>query len=145
MARDCAQHAVTVDIIRKHLARAGLRYTQDRERVLRYLMTHTSPNSIEKLTEQFKGQVHKVTLYRMLEQFTERGLVVRSHDTNGTRLYEFQQSHHHHVTCVSCGRRNAVSLPESDLARLVLRQACDFAHISGHTFEYYGVCKQCHN
>ena len=145
MARGCAQREVTTDIIRKHLARVGLRYTQDRERVLRHLMTHTSPVSIEELTEQFKGQVHKVTLYRMLEQFTDRGIVVRSYDTSGTRLYEYQQSHHHHVTCVSCGKRNSISLPESDLSKHVLRQACDFAHINGHTFEYYGVCKQCNS
>ena len=143
MARDCAHPVGVSRAVEARLRDAGLRLTQDRRNVLTFLMKHAKPLSVDILATHFSHHVHKVTLYRMLEQFSHSGLVVRSLDADGKRLYEYQASHHHHITCESCGRRDPVAIPERALERHVRSQAPVFTRISRHTVEFYGVCSGC--
>ena len=125
------------------LARADLRRTDERLRVLEVLMHRSTPSSVEDLGALVGPTVHKVTLYRMLEQFAERGIVARLQFGDDKRWYEYQTIHHHHITCSTCGKRTPVYVHERALLRGVLRSAPDFKHVESHTVEFVGVCTSC--
>lgn len=103
---------------------------------------HT-PCSVETLQAEVRGSVNKVTLYRMLEQFADAGLVERVAQPDGVRRYEYQSEHHHHITCTECGARERVSVPEAILIRAVVKSAPGFSAITSHTLEFYGHCGAC--
>jgi Fur family ferric uptake transcriptional regulator len=130
----------TVDAL---LARAGLRRTKERVSVLRTLARLHAPCTVEALLVATDEQVNKVTLYRMLEQFADAGLVERVAHPDGIRRYEFQEEHHHHITCTRCGVRSRVSVPERALLAHALKGAPSFSRVTSHALELYGVCKQC--
>lgn len=142
-ARDCGQESTRQSDGALLLSQAGLRRTRERMRVLEVLIHFHVPCSIEMIQGEVKDAVNRVTLYRMLEQFAEKGIVERVVLRDGVRRYEYQDQHHHHITCTACGTRARVEVSEQALSRAVCKQAKDFPVITSHTLEFYGVCREC--
>ena len=45
------------------------------------------------------------TVYRVLTQFEQAGLLVRHHFDSGKAVFELNEGHHHdHLVCLKCGR-----------------------------------------
>ena len=45
------------------------------------------------------------TVYRVLQQFEQAGLLSRNHFETGKAVYELNEGHHHdHLVCLNCGR-----------------------------------------
>ena len=45
------------------------------------------------------------TVYRVLTQFEQAGLLVRHHFDSGKAVFELNEGHHHdHLVCIRCGR-----------------------------------------
>lgn len=125
------------------LTKAGLRCTHERLVVLTYLVNIHTPHTIDDLHRMFREVVNKVTLYRMLERFADDALVERVVSRDGVRRYEYQDEHHHHITCTRCGTRARIEVPEDVLLMAVHESTKDFSLVSSHTLEYYGMCKAC--
>jgi len=125
------------------LTHAGLRCTKERVFVLQMLTSLHVPCTIDELYMHAKKCINKVTLYRMLEQFADADLIERVMHTDGIRRYEYQEEHHHHITCTHCGVRNTVHLSERGLSGKALASAPAFSKVTSHTVEFFGVCKQC--
>lgn len=142
-ARRQAPSVVDSDAVETLLIHAGLRRTKERMSVLRALARLHTPCTIDALLRVTHERVNRVTLYRMLEQFADAGLVERVVHPDGIRRYEFQEEHHHHITCTRCGLRSRVSVSERALLSKALQGAPSFSRVTSHTLELYGVCKQC--
>lgn len=127
------------------LVKKGLRRTKERALALSTLVRLHTPCSVETLQTEVGDAVNKVTLYRMLEQFADAGLIERVAQPDGVRRYEYQSEHHHHITCTGCGTRERVSVPEGTLTRAVAKSAPSFSAVTTHTLEFYGVCRECDN
>ena len=71
------------------LREAGLRITQPRISIIRTLIAHSQPLSIEQIHAELNNKsCDLVTVYRCLGAFEEIGLVRRSFFHNGTSLYQ---------------------------------------------------------
>lgn len=124
---------------KKVLRSAGFKCTQTRERVLQELAKAEKPLAIDELTKRLGGSVHMVTLYRILRDFVDAGLVYQTDFRTGKAYFEYQETHHHHVVCTSCGYREHVNACVS----YDNIQTAKFDAIRHHALEFFGVCQSC--
>ena len=84
------------------------------------------------------------TIYRILETFVSKGLVVKSNMTNDNKtMYELSRiDHRHYLTCIKC--KKIITIDSCPLEKLErdLAEATGFS-ISGHKLEVLGNCPDC--
>src|ERR1700748_3273444 len=94
------------------LAKHHLKKTDQRLRVLSLLASKNTPTSQPAL-EGVMGDVDRVTLYRILSAFEEKGIIHKVFDLHGTANYalcnsDCEEHHHHdehlHFNCVVCNK-----------------------------------------
>jgi Fe2+ or Zn2+ uptake regulation protein len=126
------------------LRTADERVTRPRLAIFRILIRH-SPLSIAKLITKAKAdQIDPVTVYRTLELLRRLNLV-RELGVGRHRLFELgdiYNSHHHHFTCLECGRVTDFDSEtiENDLDLIGERLGFD---VESHQLEVNGVCADC--
>lgn len=127
------------------LKKCGLKVTAIRLKVLEALSKSHRPQTIQQIIAAVPGKTFKVTIYRVLADLKEAGLV---------RQVDFQQPHaffeledpadHHHLVCLKCDRVEDFTGCEADrLSKKALAQSKQFAAVTSHSFELFGVCKKC--
>ena len=90
------------------LKEAGLKVTSPRLKILSLLQLpenqHLSAEDLyRKLLEQ-GDEVGVATVYRVLNQFDDAGIVTRHHFEGGKSVFELtHQEHHDHLVCLKCG------------------------------------------
>jgi Fur family transcriptional regulator, ferric uptake regulator len=87
--------------------------------------------------------IGRATIFRVLDLFTELGVIERIDLPDGGHAYvACEPAHHHHLVCSICGRT-------TEVADGVLRQAvADIENVTGfridsHRLELFGVCPTC--
>ena len=93
---------------KQDLRKAGLKVTHPRIIILQILESadqrHLSADDIYHLLHERGEDVGIATVYRVLTQFENAGLVLRHSFDNGPALYEINQGDHHdHMVCVESG------------------------------------------
>lgn len=88
---------------------AGLKVTPPRLKILGLLQLEENQHiSAEDLYKKLLDQNHDVgvaTIYRVLNQFDEAGILTRHHFEGGKSLFELANQHHHdHLVCLKCGQ-----------------------------------------
>jgi Fur family transcriptional regulator, ferric uptake regulator len=89
-------------------------------------------------------QVSLATVYRVLQQQQQDGLVDVLNPDDGESLYRrcAAQTHHHHLVCRQCGR--AVEIEAPAVERWATRIASEHGFTDAeHTVEIYGTCPDC--
>lgn len=83
------------------------------------------------------------TVYRVLTQFEEAGLVVRHHFAEGHSVFELDYGKHHdHLVCVKCGKvEEFVDAVIEERQQYVAKQAGYM--ITDHSLNIYGICIDC--
>lgn len=126
------------------LKNAMLADTKSRLAVLTVLMKNRGPASIDQIEKKVGSQANYVTLYRVLKQLVEKGIVYQADFRQGKAFFEYQTHHHHHVTCSGCGVREEVG---SCISETVLKKARiesqKFKVITSHSLEFFGLCTKC--
>jgi len=90
------------------LKNAGLKVTLPRLKLLETLQQpdcqHISAEDLyKKLLEQGE-EIGLATVYRVLNQFDDAGIVTRHHFEGGKSVFELASQHHHdHLVCLDCG------------------------------------------
>ena len=65
---------------------------------------HLSAEDIYKLMIGSNNEIGLATIYRVLTQFEQVGLLIRHHFEGGKAVYELnEKSHHDHIVCLQCG------------------------------------------
>lgn len=102
----------------------------------------TAP-ALSALLERQGTPVWLSTVYRVLDLFSEHGILIKTalHE-NGMAIYELNDGHRHYAVCVACKRVIAMhGCPlESFMPDL---QEKNF-HILGHKLQMYGYCGECY-
>ncbi|HMR17903.1 MAG TPA: transcriptional repressor [Sphingobacterium sp.] len=99
---------------RQLLRSSQLRITQPRLRVLEIIDTKNSAISQPELEKVLGDEIDRVTLYRILASFEEKGILHKVFDLNGTATYAICSTqcttHHHHDQHVHfiCSNCNSV-------------------------------------
>lgn len=128
-------------ILRDH----GLKVTESRLRIFDILFRSRKPLSVSDVVSALKG-IDTVTVYRTLQQFVTAHLASPVHLSHNRAYFEYIHAHHHHLVCTDCGL--IADIKECDTSsreKNTLQQAPDFARISSHSLEYFGICKKCAN
>lgn len=91
------------------LKNAGLKATLPRLKVLSLFensdQRHLSAEDVYKILLNTGEDVGLATVYRVLTQFEQAGLLVRHHFESGKAVFELNQGgHHDHIVCLQCGR-----------------------------------------
>jgi Fur family ferric uptake transcriptional regulator len=91
------------------LKASGLKATLPRLKILEIFQNssvrHLSAEDVYKLLLTENLDVGLATVYRVLTQFEQAGLLSRNHFETGKAVFELNQgSHHDHLVCLDCGR-----------------------------------------
>jgi Fur family ferric uptake transcriptional regulator len=131
------------------LAEAGYRRGGARKAVIELLSRQECARSaleIEDLLRESGRQVGRASIYRVLEELEELGLVARLDLGTGTARFEAVdprgERHHHHLLCDDCG--DLVPFSDAELERVIGRvsQRLPYA-VSGHDVTLHGSCASC--
>ena len=80
------------------------------------------------------------TVYRVLTQFENAGLVTRHHFESGTAVFELSQgSHHDHIVCIKCGRVEEFVDESIEKRQREIAKEKGFT-IEDHPMTIYGHC-----
>src|SRR5215208_2186428 len=91
------------------LKSAGLKATVPRLKIISLFETskvrHLTAEDVYKLLLNEGLDIGLATVYRVLTQFEQAGLLVRHHFESGKAVFELNEGHHHdHLVCMNCGR-----------------------------------------
>ena len=94
---------------RQDLRKAGLKVTSPRLKILEVLETsaerHLTAESIYKALIDSGEEFGIATVYRVLTQFEQAGLVARHNFEGGTSVFELaDRTHHDHMVCLETGK-----------------------------------------
>ena len=94
---------------RQDLRKAGLKVTSPRLKILEVLETsaerHLSAEAIYKALIDSGEEFGIATVYRVLTQFEQAGLVARHNFEGGTSVFELaDRTHHDHMVCLETGK-----------------------------------------
>jgi Fur family ferric uptake transcriptional regulator len=131
------------------LKQAGLKTTLPRLRVLSILenseIKHMSAEDVYKELLDEEGSVGLATVYRVLTQFEDAGLVIR-HNFEGERsVFELNdEDHHDHMVCVKCGSVTEFLDKRIEAQQDKVAEDNDFT-IQDHSLTLYGLCQDCNS
>ena len=99
------------------LKEIGLKATLPRRRILELFesskVRHLSAEDVYKALIAEGMDVGLATVYRVLTQFEQAGLLMRHHFESGKAIFELNEGRHHdHLVCVDCGRVEEFYDPE---------------------------------
>jgi len=126
---------------------AGLKVTRPREKILSILersgRRHLSAEDVYRALLNNGDDVGLATVYRVLTQFEEAGLVCRRHFATGQSVFELNSGDHHdHLVCIRCSRVVEFADPLIEERQGAIAAGHGF-RIENHSLVIYGVCAQC--
>ena len=134
-------------LLEEHMAKKGLRSTDQRRLIVDTFFRAPNHISIEELLAQVREKEPKVgyaTVYRTLKLLTECGVAHERRFGDGLTRYELADdtSHHDHLICVECG--DIVEFEEPRIEALQEEVATKYGFdLKSHKHEMYGVCPKC--
>ncbi|MBC3935142.1 ferric iron uptake transcriptional regulator [Undibacterium rugosum] len=92
-----------------NLKASGLKATLPRLKILEIFQNskvrHLTAEDVYKILLNENMDVGLATVYRVLTQFEQAGLLHRNHFETGKAIFELNEgSHHDHLVCLDCGR-----------------------------------------
>ena len=130
------------------LKSSGLKATLPRIKILEVFQRttdrHMTAEDVYKALLLDGADIGLATVYRVLMQFEQAGLLTRSNFESGKAVFELNEGQHHdHLVCVRCGRVEEFHDPLIEARQEALAAARGFA-LQGHALSLYGVCG-CHD
>lgn len=93
----------------EELKNTGLKATLPRLKILevfqRSKQRHMTAEDVFRVLLEDRSDVGLATVYRVLMQFEQAGLLLRSNFESGKSVFELNEGQHHdHLVCLDCGR-----------------------------------------
>jgi len=126
------------------LRKAGLKVTLPRLKILEILEgegpRHKSAEDIYRALIESREDIGLATVYRVLTQFEQAGLLSRNHFESGKAVFELDQgSHHDHLVCLDCGRVEEFFDEEIEKRQQRIAAERGFK-LAEHALSLYGNC-----
>ncbi len=129
----------------EELKRAGLKITLPRIKILSILQCpdnqHISAEDVYKILLDHNEEIGLATVYRVLNQFDDAGIVTRHHFEGGKSVFELsQKKHHDHLVCLKCGKvvefeDDIIEQRQEDIAK------SHNIKLTNHSLYLYGECE----
>jgi len=127
----------------------GLKATAPRLKILNLFenspQRHMSAEDVYRLLIAEDLDIGLATVYRVLTQFEQAGILIRHHFESGKAVYELNQGgHHDHMVCYRCGKVTEFYDPEIEALQDRIAEQHGF-RIKDHSLYLYGECSDCVN
>lgn len=127
-----------------NLKASGLKATLPRLKILEIFQNspvrHLSAEDVYKILLKDNMDVGLATVYRVLTQFEQAGLLHRNHFESGKAIFELNPgSHHDHLVCLDCGRVEEFFDDQIEDRQKKIAKERGFA-LSEHALALYGHC-----
>ncbi len=125
---------------------SGLKATLPRRRILELFehttVRHLSAEDVYKALMQEGLDVGLATVYRVLTQFEQAGLLSRQHFETGKAVFELNEGRHHdHLVCVQCGHVEEFFDAEIEKRQKEIARRQGFS-LRGHSLALYADCSR---
>ena len=129
------------------LKSAGLKLTLPRLKILEVLEKspnhHLSAEDIYRALIEQHEEVGVATIYRVLTQFEESGIVNKLNFENNLSVYELSNvDHHDHLVCVKCNEIVEFQDDVIESHQLQIAKQHGF-QLTDHSLYLYGLCRRC--
>ncbi len=126
------------------LKSTGLKATLPRLKILDVFQKgeqrHMTAEDVFRVLLEERSDIGLATVYRVLTQFEQAGILIRSHFESGKAVYELNEgTHHDHMVCLDCGRVEEFYDPEIEKRQNAVAQAKGF-EIADHALSLYAHC-----
>lgn len=127
------------------LKSVGLKATVPRLKILALFesssVRHLTAEDVYRLLlAQGDADIGLATIYRVLTQFEQAGLLIRHHFEGGKSVFELNQGgHHDHLVCLQCGRVEEFFDPEIEKRQEKIARERGFS-IHEHSLYLYADC-----
>jgi Fur family ferric uptake transcriptional regulator len=126
------------------LKEIGLKATLPRRKVLELFehskVRHLSAEDVYKSLMAEGIDIGLATVYRVLTQFEQAGLLSRQHFETGKAVFELNQGgHHDHLVCLQCGRVEEFYDAEIEQRQSEVARRRGF-ELKGHSLALYADC-----
>ena len=135
----------------EELKSTGLKATMPRLKILDVFQKgsqrHMTAEDVFRVLLEERSDIGLATVYRVLTQFEQAGILLRSHFESGKAVYELNEGQHHdHLVCLDCGRVEEFYDAEIEKRQHNVAQAKGF-DIADHALSLYAHCtkKACPN
>ncbi|MEP6720762.1 MAG: ferric iron uptake transcriptional regulator [Variovorax sp.] len=131
----------------EELKNTGLKATLPRLKILEIFQTgglrHMTAEDVFRVLLNEHSDIGLATVYRVLTQFEQAGILERSHFESGKAVYELNEGKHHdHLICTSCGK--VEEFYDAEIERRQQMIAKDKGWIlQDHAMSLYGLCGDC--
>ncbi|WP_028454441.1 ferric iron uptake transcriptional regulator [Chitinilyticum litopenaei] len=125
----------------------GLKATGPRLKILNLFETsqqrHLAAEDVYRLLLSEQIDIGLATVYRVLTQFEQAGILVRHHFETGKAVFELADNgHHDHLVCVKCGKVEEFFDAEIEQRQEAIAKQHNF-QMQEHEMYLYGVCADC--
>ena len=123
---------------------SGLKATLPRRKILELFesskVRHLSAEDVYKALITEGIDIGLATVYRVLTQFEQAGLLSRQHFETGKAVFELNQgTHHDHLVCMQCGRVEEFCDPDIEKRQNQVAKQRGF-QLRGHSLALYADC-----
>ncbi|MCG2595720.1 ferric iron uptake transcriptional regulator [Ramlibacter sp. XY19] len=126
------------------LKSTGLKATLPRLKILEVFQKgaqrHMTAEDVFRVLLEERTDIGLATVYRVLTQFEQAGILTRSHFESGKAVYELNEgTHHDHLVCLDCGRVEEFYDPEIEKRQNDVAKVKGF-EIAEHALSLYAHC-----
>src|ERR1700683_871332 len=123
-----------------------LRATPARLALMNLLETTEKPVDVQSMIEYLAKkdiQTDPATVFRIVNMFTEKGLLKPIQLNEGKFRYELaSKADHHHLVCTRCGDIQDISDCNIDVLENHIEKKKNFK-VTSHALEFFGICQNC--
>lgn len=128
----------------EELKSTGLKATLPRLKVLEVFQTakdrHMTAEDVFRVLLQDRSDIGLATVYRVLMQFEQAGLLTRSNFESGKAVYELNEGQHHdHLVCLDCGHVEEFYDPQIEERQQLVASSRGFT-LQEHALSLYANC-----
>jgi Fur family ferric uptake transcriptional regulator len=126
------------------LKSTGLKATLPRLKILdvfqKGAQRHMTAEDVFRVLLEERSDIGLATVYRVLTQFEQAGILSRSHFESGKAVYELNEgTHHDHMVCLDCGKVEEFYDAEIEKRQHAVAKAKGFT-IADHALSLYAHC-----
>ncbi len=126
------------------LKSSGLKATLPRMKILELFQhaqqRHMTAEDVYRLLLAEGSDIGLATVYRVLMQFEQAGILSRNHFESGKAVFELNEGKHHdHLVCLDCGRVEEFYDAEIEKRQQLVAQARGFK-LQEHSLALYAAC-----
>lgn len=130
---------------RTELNGVDLKATPIRLEILKLLENTSQPldvASIQKYLNESKIKSDPVTVFRIVNTFTNKGITKQIQFRDGKARYELLTEDHHHCICEKCSCIEDIKNCSVESLEQEIMDKMGFK-VKSHSLEFFGLCKDC--